>query len=69
MARGKLRIPLGAAPGVGLGLGLARGFAEALGDALGAEDTPGGGLTMVLGVPTAPQRRPGHPDLPTAAAS
>ncbi|MGW0663475.1 DUF4118 domain-containing protein [Streptodolium elevatio] len=34
--------------GVGLGLAVARGFAEALGGSLAAEDTPGGGLTMVL---------------------
>jgi two-component system sensor histidine kinase KdpD len=34
--------------GVGLGLAVARGFTEALGGTLGAEDTPGGGLTMVL---------------------
>ncbi|MFJ3223999.1 ATP-binding protein [Streptomyces sp. NPDC086783] len=34
--------------GVGLGLAVARGFAEAVGGALHAEDTPGGGLTMVL---------------------
>ncbi|MEV6958184.1 ATP-binding protein [Streptomyces sp. NPDC051207] len=34
--------------GVGLGLAVARGFAEAIGGTLNAEDTPGGGLTMVL---------------------
>ncbi|MEU5362433.1 ATP-binding protein [Streptomyces sp. NPDC005925] len=34
--------------GVGLGLAVARGFAEAVGGTLDAEDTPGGGLTMVL---------------------
>ncbi|WP_369390906.1 DUF4118 domain-containing protein [Streptomyces sp. CG1] len=46
--------------GVGLGLAVARGFAEAVGGALHAEDTPGGGLTMVLAVPTDPEReRPG----------
>ncbi|WP_328320158.1 ATP-binding protein [Streptomyces sp. NBC_00388] len=42
---------LGDAPrgvGVGLGLAVARGFAEAMGGTLGAEDTPGGGMTMVL---------------------
>jgi two-component system sensor histidine kinase KdpD len=34
--------------GVGLGLAVARGFAEAMSGTLDAEDTPGGGLTMVL---------------------
>ncbi|MDQ1067078.1 sensor histidine kinase [Streptomyces canus] len=34
--------------GVGLGLAVARGFAEAMHGTLNAEDTPGGGLTMVL---------------------
>ncbi|MFD5806886.1 ATP-binding protein [Streptomyces sp. NPDC127020] len=47
--------------GVGLGLAVARGFAESMGGTLNAEDTPGGGLTMVLtlraaGSPTAPPR-------------
>ncbi|OIV38097.1 histidine kinase [Mangrovactinospora gilvigrisea] len=47
---------LGDAPrgaGVGLGLAVARGFAEAMDGALQAEDTPGGGLTMVLSLRTA----------------
>jgi two-component system sensor histidine kinase KdpD len=39
--------------GVGLGLAVARGFAEAMGGTLNAEDTPGGGLTMVLSIPVA----------------
>ncbi|MFC5910092.1 ATP-binding protein [Streptacidiphilus monticola] len=39
--------------GVGLGLAVARGFAEAMGGTLTAEDTPGGGLTMVFTLPTA----------------
>ncbi|WP_199548869.1 sensor histidine kinase KdpD [Streptomyces sp. N35] len=34
--------------GVGLGLAVARGFTESMGGTLSAEDTPGGGLTMVL---------------------
>ncbi len=45
---------LGDAPGgtgVGLGLAVARGFAAAMGGTLEAEDTPGGGLTMVLTLP------------------
>ncbi|SOD61666.1 two-component system, OmpR family, sensor histidine kinase KdpD [Streptomyces zhaozhouensis] len=40
--------------GVGLGLAVARGFVEAMGGTLAAEDTPGGGLTMVLRLATAP---------------
>ena len=39
--------------GVGLGLALSRGFTEAMGGSLTAEDTPGGGLTMTLSLPTA----------------
>ena len=35
--------------GVGLGLAVARGFVEAMGGDLRIEDTPGGGLTMVIG--------------------
>ncbi|MFC5137921.1 ATP-binding protein [Actinomycetospora rhizophila] len=42
-----------AATGVGLGLHVARGFTEAMGGTLDAEDTPGGGLTMVLSLPAA----------------
>ncbi|MFG2369379.1 DUF4118 domain-containing protein [Streptomyces mirabilis] len=42
--------------GVGLGLAVARGFAEAMGGTLTAEDTPGGGLTMVLTLKAAPGR-------------
>ena len=34
--------------GVGLGLALSKGFAEAMGGTLDVEDTPGGGLTMVV---------------------
>ncbi|MFI6466529.1 ATP-binding protein [Streptomyces sp. NPDC050538] len=42
--------------GVGLGLAVARGFTEALGGTLSAEDTPGGGLTMVLSLQLTPAR-------------
>ncbi len=37
--------------GVGLGLAIARGFVEAMGGELAIEDTPGGGTTMVVGLP------------------
>lgn len=44
--------------GLGLGLALSRGFAEGMGGTLTPEDTPGGGLTMVISLPLA-----GTPDL------
>lgn len=40
--------------GVGLGLALARGLTEAMGGVLTMEETPGGGLTMVVALPVAP---------------
>ncbi|MFK0001726.1 DUF4118 domain-containing protein [Paenarthrobacter sp. NPDC090522] len=40
-----------AATGVGLGLAVAKGFIEAMAGTLTAEETPGGGLTMVLRLP------------------
>jgi two-component system sensor histidine kinase KdpD len=36
------------ATGLGLGLALSRGFTEGMGGTLSPEDTPGGGLTMVI---------------------
>jgi len=39
---------------VGLGLAVARGFVEAMGGTVEVEDTPGGGMTMVLRLEAAP---------------
>ncbi|MBY8887114.1 sensor histidine kinase KdpD [Streptomyces sp. PTM05] len=50
--------------GVGLGLAVARGFTEAMGGTLVADDTPGGGLTMVLTLRAAETRT----DVPSGAA-
>jgi two-component system sensor histidine kinase KdpD len=48
-----------ATPGVGLGLSVAKGFTEAMGGAIRAEDTPGGGLTVVVSL--AAHQRSGEP--------
>jgi two-component system sensor histidine kinase KdpD len=42
--------------GVGLGLVVARGLAEAMGGTVEPEETPGGGVTMVVCLPVAPAR-------------
>ena len=39
--------------GLGLGLALSKGFVEGMGGTLTPEDTPGGGLTMVITLPAA----------------
>ena len=55
---------LGDAPageGVGLGLAVAAGLTTALGGDLVADDTPGGGLTMVVDLPAAPRKHLGQP--------
>ncbi|MER6304222.1 sensor histidine kinase KdpD [Kitasatospora sp. NPDC001539] len=48
--------------GVGLGLAVARGFVEAMDGTVTAEDTPGGGLTMVVSLPAV--ERPPEPEEP-----
>ncbi|MER7583504.1 sensor histidine kinase KdpD [Kitasatospora sp. NPDC097691] len=48
--------------GVGLGLAVARGFVEAMDGSVTAEDTPGGGLTMVVSLPAV--ERPPEPEEP-----
>ncbi len=45
-------------PGVGLGLSVAKGFVDAIGGTITAEDTPGGGLTIVVSLPVAARTTP-----------
>jgi len=60
-------------PGLGLGLAVARGFAEAMDGSVSMEDTPGGGLTVVLSLPAAlpeaahPVSAPPAPAAPASA--
>ncbi|MDJ0463216.1 sensor histidine kinase KdpD [Streptomyces sp. H27-C3] len=55
--------------GVGLGLAVARGFVESMGGTLTAEDTPGGGMTMVLTLKAVAGHTPARPDLPAQVTS
>ncbi|MET0965449.1 MAG: DUF4118 domain-containing protein [Nakamurella sp.] len=52
-------VPAGS--GVGLGLAVARGLAEAVDATIEVEDTPGGGLTMIVTVPVAAASAPARP--------
>jgi two-component system, OmpR family, sensor histidine kinase KdpD len=64
--------------GVGLGLALSRGLTEAMGGSLEPDETPGGGLTMIVSMPVAPKagqpveaapgRRERNGEAPLAAA-
>ena len=47
--------------GIGLGLALSRGLTEAMGGSLEPEETPGGGLTMVVSLPAATGMAPASP--------
>ncbi len=46
--------------GLGLGLAVAKGFTEGMGGALYAEDTPGGGLTMVVDLKVSTRAKDGR---------
>jgi two-component system sensor histidine kinase KdpD len=48
--------PAGDGRGLGLGLAVARGLTEAMGGRVTAEPTPGGGLTLVITLPTEPSQ-------------
>ncbi|MGY4858821.1 ATP-binding protein [Cryobacterium sp. AP23] len=57
--------------GLGLGLALSKGFVEGMGGTLDADDTPGGGLTMVITLPAVGPAagEPDNPDRPGTATT
>ncbi len=55
--------------GIGLGLALTKGFVEGMGGTLAAEDTPAGGLTMVLALPIDDSGRAGVTETTRQTAS
>jgi two-component system, OmpR family, sensor histidine kinase KdpD len=50
--------------GLGLGLALSRGLVEAMGGTLTLEETPGGGLTLAVSLPSAPAAPAATPPAP-----
>jgi two-component system sensor histidine kinase KdpD len=50
--------------GVGLGLAVARGFIEAVGGSIDLDDTPGGGLTVLVDLAEVPAGGPVEPVAP-----
>lgn len=54
--------------GIGLGLALSLGFTEAMNGTLTMEETPGGGLTMVLSLPAAASELMSTPGAPSPLA-
>ena len=55
--------------GLGLGLALSKGFTEGMGGTLETEDTPGGGLTMVVTLPLAKETAAAAPAAHVAPAA
>lgn len=53
--------------GLGLGLALSKGFVEGMGGTLTPEETPGGGLTMVVSLPAAAAAKPSSTPQPREA--
>lgn len=54
--------------GAGLGLAVARGFVEAIGGRVRLDDTPGGGLTVVVDLAAAGPPEPGDEAVPAVTA-
>jgi two-component system sensor histidine kinase KdpD len=59
----------GRTDGVGLGLAVARGFVDLMGGQLVLDDTPGGGLTAIITMPTAAHPTPTSPTSTSATGA